>query len=116
MSSDANKPMINKGHVPIPKAPKIIHAGISPSIFYYCYLVVKTQSSVEFKTQSSIFYYLITSYFIAIVKVLFLIHFKEGYIFSVFYSRSVFSSNLTGFESQNFYSIYWATMGPFECH
>ena len=46
MSSDANKPMINKGHVPIPKAPKIIHAGISPSIFYYCYLVVKTQKKI----------------------------------------------------------------------
>ena len=49
-------------------------------------------------------------------RVLFLIHyplekhFKEGYIFSVFYSRSAFSSNPAGFELQNFYNLSRATM------
>ena len=49
-------------------------------------------------------YYFTNSYFIAVVIVLFLIHyplqkhFKEGYIFSVF------------LESQNFYGLSWATM------
>ena len=64
---------------------------------------------LSFKTQSSIFYHFTNSYFMAIVKVLFLINyplekqFKKGYIFSGFYSRIAFSSNLVGFW-QNFYS------------
>ena len=87
---------------------------IFPSIFYYCYTVV-----LSFKTHSSIFYHFTNLYSIAIVEVLFLIHyplekhFKEGYNFSVFYSRSVFSSNLAGLESQIFYSLSWVIMGAF---
>ena len=63
------------------------------------------------KTQSSIIYHFTNSYFIGIVEVLFLItyplekDFKEEYVFSAFYSRSVFSSNLAGFKLQNFYSL-----------
>ena len=34
-----------------------------------------------------------------------------GYIFSVFYYRSAFSSNLAGFELQDFYCLARATMG-----
>ena len=47
-----------------------------PSISYYCYSVVKAQSSMSFKTQSSIFYRFNNLYSIAIVKVLFLIHYS----------------------------------------
>ena len=41
-------------------------------------------------------------------------HFKEWYIFSVFYSRSAFSSNLAGLESQHFYSLSRAAMRVFQ--
>ena len=66
----------------------------------------------SFKTQTFIFYYFNNSYPIAIVKVLFLIHysqekpFTEGYIFSVFYSESAFSSKPAGFESKNFTAFH----------
>ena len=70
----------------------------------------------SFKTQSLIFYRSTNSYFIAIVKIMFLInsplqkHFKERYIFSVFCSRSVFCSNVAGFKSQ-ILLLFWAYMG-----
>ena len=75
----------------------------------------KTQSSVEF--QNSIFhsFYFNDSYFITVIEVLFLMHyplqkhFKKGYIFSVFSLGSVFLSSPSGFKSQNFYSLSWAT-------
>ena len=73
----------------------------------------KLNLQLSFKTQFSILYHFNNSYFCAIVAVLFLInyplekHFKEGYIYSVFYPRSAFSSNEAGFESQHFYSISW---------
>ena len=94
-------------------------AGIFPSIFCYCYSVEKVNLQLSFKTQSSIFYHFNNSYSIASVKVLFLIlyplekHFKERYIFSVFYSGSAFSSNLMGFELKHLYSLSQTTMGAF---
>ena len=91
--------------------------GIFPSIFYCCYLVVKTQSSIEF--QNSIFhpFHFNNSYFIAVVKVLFLIyyplekHFRKGYIFTVSYSGNLFSSNLAVFKSQNIFHPFMGHHG-----
>ena len=84
---------------------------IFPNIFYCCYLVVKTHSSIEF--QNSIFYlfYFNNSHFIAVLKVIFLMryplekHFKEEYISSVHYPGSTFSSNLASLKPLNFYSL-----------
>ena len=64
---------------------------ILPSIFYCHYSVVKTQSSFEFQNSIIHPFHLNCSYFIVIVKILFLTHyllekhFKEGYIFNVFF-------------------------------
>ena len=85
-----------------------VRTRIFSSIFYYRYSVVNTQSSIEFENSTFHLFLFNNSYFIAIVEVLFLIHYplgkylKEGYIFSAFYSGSAFSSNLAGFKSQNF--------------
>ena len=68
-------------------------------------------SKIEFPNSILIIYHFTNSYFIGIVEILFLIarplekDFKEKYVFSAFYSRSVFSSNLVGFKLQNFYSL-----------
>ena len=79
---------------------------IFPSTFYCRDSVVKIQSSIEF--QNSIFhlFHFNSPYFTDNFEVLLLIHyllekqFKEGYIFSAFYSGSAFCSNLAGFKSQ----------------
>ena len=90
--------------------------GIFLSIFYHHYSVGKTKSSSKFR--NSILYFLSFQLLIFHCNcwVLFLIHyplekhFQEGYIFSVCYSRCGFSSNLAGFEKQNFHSLSWVTM------
>ena len=77
----------------------------------------KTKSSTEFQNSILDLFHLNNSYFTAIVEVILLIHyprekhFKERYIFRSFYSGSGFSSNLSVFKWQNFYSLSWATMG-----
>ena len=65
----------------------MISIGIFLGVIYYSYSVVNTHLRLSFKTQSSIIYNFTNSYFIAIVKVLFLIHyplqmhFKGGFVF-----------------------------------
>ena len=69
---------------------KIKKAWLFPSNFYYHYLVIKTQSSVEFQNLTIHPFHSNNSCFIAIVKVLFLIHYplerhlEDGHIFSIF--------------------------------
>ena len=94
----------------------LLSGGIFSSIFYYCYSVVKTWSSIEFENSTFHLCRFNNSCFTAIVEVLFLIHYplgkylKEGHVFSAFYFGSAFFSNLAGFKLQNFSSISWATM------
>ena len=92
--------------------------GIFLSIFYCHYCVVQIQSLTEFQNLILHLFHFNNSYFIAIVKVLFVMHyplekhFREGYIFSVFYSEYAFSNNLAGLKLQIFYSLLQSTMGP----
>ena len=64
-----------------------LSSGIFPSTFYCCYLVMKTQSLIEFQNSVFHLFHFSNSYFIAVVKVLFLMcyplkkHFKETYTF-----------------------------------
>ena len=89
--------------------------GIFLSIFYCCYCVVQVQSLAE---SQNLIFHLFHFNFIAIVKVLFVMHyplekhFREGYIFSVFYSEYAFSNNLAGLKLQIFYNLLQSTMGP----
>ena len=78
----------------------------------------KFNLQLSFQTQSSIFYHFNNPYiFHCNCRALFLIHyqlekhFKEGYIFSVFYHRGALSSNPAYFKLQNFHNLSWATMG-----
>ena len=83
-------------------------AGIFPNFFYYRYLVVKTQSSIEFQ-KSILYLFFLLPY--PLEK-----HFKEVYIFSVFYSGSGFSNNLASFEVKFFTAFSERPWGHFECH
>ena len=94
------------------------HTRIFPSIFYCRYSVVKTQSSIEF--QNPIFhpFHFNNIYFIAVVKLLFIIHcplekhFKEGYIFSVFFlfQKCVFQQS-SSFQIAKFLQPFMAHHG-----
>ena len=97
-------------------------SGIFPSTSYYRYLVVKMRCSIEF--QNSIFhlFHFNTFHFIAVVEVLFLIHFPlqkhfKGYIFSVFHSlwKCVFQQS-SRFQIAIYTAFHRTPWGRFECH
>lgn len=89
------------------------------SLFYVCYLVVKTQSNlaVEFKTQFSIFFISITYASLQLSKLYsqYLIHQKttstEDILHSAcaFFSGSTFSKYLVVFKWQFFYTLSIST-------